>query len=63
MNAIEIKNLCKSYGDFSLDNINLTLPGGCILGLIGENDFLGTGPKGRRFFGQQKGGASECDRD
>ncbi len=37
MNAIEIKNLCKSYGDFSLDNINLTLPGGCILGLIGEN--------------------------
>lgn len=37
MNAIEIKNLYKSYGDFSLDNINLTLPGGCILGLIGEN--------------------------
>ena len=37
MNAIEIKNLCKKYKDFSLDNLNLTLPGGCIMGLIGEN--------------------------
>jgi len=36
-NCIEIKGLCKSYGDFSLQNINLTLPGGSILGLIGEN--------------------------
>ena len=35
-NCIEIKGLCKSYGDFSLNNINLTLPGGSILGLIGE---------------------------
>lgn len=37
MNALEIKNLCKSYPGFALDNLNLTLPGGCILGLIGEN--------------------------
>ncbi len=36
-NAIEIRGLCKSYGDFSLQNIDLTLPGGSILGLIGEN--------------------------
>ena len=36
-NCIEIKGLCKSYGDFSLKNIDLTLPGGSILGLIGEN--------------------------
>ena len=36
-NCIEIKGLCKSYGDFSLNNIDLTLPGGSILGLIGEN--------------------------
>ncbi|NBI08837.1 ABC transporter ATP-binding protein [Colidextribacter sp. OB.20] len=36
-NCIEIKGLYKSYGDFSLNNINLTLPGGSILGLIGEN--------------------------
>ena len=37
MNALEIKNLTKSFGDFSLDNLNLTLPSGCIMGLIGEN--------------------------
>lgn len=37
MNAIEIKNLCKAYKDFKIDNLSLTLPGGCILGLVGEN--------------------------
>lgn len=36
-NAIEIKNLCKYYHGFTLDNINLTLPSGYILGLVGEN--------------------------
>ncbi len=37
MNAIEIKGLCRSYGDFKLDHLDLTLPQGCILGLVGEN--------------------------
>lgn len=37
MNALEIRNLCKSYPGFTLDNLNLTLPSGCIMGLIGEN--------------------------
>jgi ABC-2 type transport system ATP-binding protein len=37
MNALEIKNLCKAYPGFRLDNLNLSLPQGCILGLIGEN--------------------------
>lgn len=37
MNALEIKNLTKKYPGFTLDNISFTLPGGCILGLIGEN--------------------------
>ncbi|MBO5227443.1 MAG: ABC transporter ATP-binding protein [Lachnospiraceae bacterium] len=37
MNALEIKYLCKSYKGFSLNNLNLTLPRGCIMGLIGEN--------------------------
>ena len=37
MNALEIRNLTKSYPGFTLDNINLTLPIGCIMGLIGEN--------------------------
>ena len=36
-NCIEISGLCKSYGDFALDHVDLTLPGGSILGLIGEN--------------------------
>ena len=37
MNALEIKDLTKSFGDFKLDGLNLTLPSGCIMGLIGEN--------------------------
>ncbi len=37
MNALEIKGLTKSYGGFTLDHINLVLPCGCIMGLIGEN--------------------------
>ena len=37
MNAIEIKNLTKHYRGFSLENLNLTLPSGCIMGLVGEN--------------------------
>lgn len=37
MNAIEIKELRKSYTDFCLDNINLSLPIGSIMGLVGEN--------------------------
>ncbi len=37
MNALEIRNLCKSFPGFTLDNLNLTLPSGCIMGLIGEN--------------------------
>ena len=37
MNALEIKNVSKSFSGFCLDNISLTLPSGCIMGLIGEN--------------------------
>ena len=37
MNAIEIKNVSKHYMGFSLENLNLTLPSGCIMGLVGEN--------------------------
>ena len=37
MNALEIKDLCKTYPGFSLDHLNLTVPCGCIVGLIGEN--------------------------
>ncbi len=37
MNALEIRNLTKTYSDFTLDNVSLTLPSGCIMGLVGEN--------------------------
>ena len=37
MNALEIQNLTKRYPDFALDHLSLTLPGGCVLGLVGEN--------------------------
>lgn len=37
MNAIEVKNLTKKYKGFALENLNFTLPQGCIMGLIGEN--------------------------
>lgn len=36
-NSIEIQGLNKSYPDFALRDISLTLPGGAIMGLIGEN--------------------------
>ena len=37
MNAIEIRDLCKDYGDFQLDHVNLTLPEGCVMGFICDN--------------------------
>ncbi len=36
-NILEVKNLCKKYNQFELKNVNLTLPKGMIMGLIGEN--------------------------
>ncbi len=36
-NSIEIKGLVKRYNGFTLGPVDLTLPGGAILGLIGEN--------------------------
>ena len=36
-NAIEIRGLCKHYKGFSLDDLDLDLPYGCVLGLVGEN--------------------------
>lgn len=37
MNALEIHGLTKRRGDFALQGLDLTLPAGCIMGLIGEN--------------------------
>lgn len=35
--AIQVKNLTKTYKDFSLEKISLGLPCGTVMGLIGEN--------------------------
>ena len=37
MNALELQGLIKHYKDFTLGPLDLTLPGGTICGLIGEN--------------------------
>lgn len=37
MNALELIDVTKEYKDFTLDHLSLTLPAGCIMGLIGEN--------------------------
>ena len=38
MNAIEIKNLSKSFrGMYAVDHLNMTVPQGAIYGFIGEN--------------------------
>lgn len=35
--ALKITNLTKTYSDFKLNHIDLTIPTGCIMGFIGEN--------------------------
>lgn len=37
MNALELHGVQKTYPDFTLGPIDLTLPGGTVCGLIGEN--------------------------
>ena len=36
-NAIEVRGLCKRYPDFQLQDVSFTVPGGSIVGFIGEN--------------------------
>lgn len=36
-NAIDIEGVSKTYRDFTLDSLTLSLPEGSIMGLIGEN--------------------------
>lgn len=36
-NCIEVRGLCKAFDGFALKDVSFTLPGGCIMGLIGEN--------------------------
>lgn len=36
-NALEVRDLCKTYSDFLLDSISFTLPAGYIMGFVGQN--------------------------
>lgn len=36
-NALEIRGLCKKYADFALQNVDIVLPRGCVMGFVGEN--------------------------
>lgn len=35
--ALEVRNLHKTYGDFSLDSVSFSLPAGNIMGFVGQN--------------------------
>lgn len=53
MNAIEIKDVNKTLGQFSMKDINLNLPTGCIMGLVGKNGAGKTHPY-KAYFGHSK---------
>ena len=36
-NAIELSHICKSFGSFAIQDMNLAVPSGTICGLVGEN--------------------------
>ena len=36
-NALELRHVSRSFGDFALSDVSFALPSGCILGLVGEN--------------------------
>ncbi len=36
-NSIEIKGLCKSYPQFSINDVSFAVPSGCVMGFVGEN--------------------------
>ncbi len=36
-NALEVRNLHKTYSDFTLDSVSFSLPAGYIMGFVGQN--------------------------
>ena len=36
-NILEVHGLCKKYKKFALEQVDLVLPKGCIMGFVGEN--------------------------
>ena len=37
MDILKIENATKRYNDFLLDNVSFTVPGGSVVGFVGEN--------------------------
>lgn len=37
MYSLELKDVCKKYKEFALENVSFAVPQGCVMGLIGEN--------------------------
>ena len=37
MYALQLEQVSKQYDGFLLDSVSFALPGGCIMGFIGEN--------------------------
>ena len=36
-NVLEVRNLCKQYPGFALDQVSFSVSPGCVMGLIGPN--------------------------
>ena len=59
MNAIELRGLEKHYPNFTFGPVDLTLPSGCIMGLVGVNG-AGKTTLFRLLLGMAKRRAARC---
>ena len=53
MNALEMNHVNLSFGDFAIQDLSLSLPRGCVMGLVGENG-AGKSTTIRMLLGAQK---------
>ena len=72
---LEVKNLTKHYDGFTLDHVSFQVPGGCIMGLVGENgagksttikailDLVHKDEGTVTFWGQELSGSSDLKED
>ena len=72
---LEVKNLIKHYDGFTLDHVSFQVPGGCIMGLVGENgagksttikailDLVHKDEGTVTFWGQELSGSSDLKED
>ena len=72
---LEVKNLTKHYDGFTLDHVSFQVPGGCIMGLVGENgagksttikailDLVHKDEGNVTFWGRELSGSSDLKED